>query len=103
MRTFTSDNDLAACFFLELLLIITFWADQNACIVKVTVFWKNDFSFDFGGITNHRKHACVQTHREATSSFHQGETNSQIFIGRVQFFHQGQIFDLIFGSVQILM
>jgi hypothetical protein len=88
LRAFTPDNDLAACFFLELLLIITFGADQDACIVKVTVFGKNDFSLDFGGVADHREHACVQTHREAASSFDQGQAYPEIFVGWVEFFHE---------------
>jgi hypothetical protein len=89
LRAFTSDDDLAACFFLELLLIVTFRADQDACIVKVTVFGKDDFPLDFRGVADHREHACVQTHREATSSLDHGQTDSQIFVGWVEFFHEG--------------
>ena len=69
-------------------LVVAFGAYQDACIVKVTVFGEDDLPFNFGGIVHHGEDAGVKAHGEVAASFDKSETDAEVFVGGVEFFHE---------------
>jgi hypothetical protein len=82
-------------------LVVALGTHQQTCIVKITVLGQNDLPLYFGGVVHHREDAGVEAHREVLATLDKGETNAQIFVGGVEFFHEGEVLDLILGAVEV--
>jgi hypothetical protein len=103
LGSLASHNDLASCLLLQLLLVVALGAYQQACIVEVAVLGQYDFPLYFGSVVHHGEDTGVEAHGKVATSFDEGETDAQIFVGRVEFLHEGQIFDLVLGAIEVLM